>query len=47
MTDEERQQLLDLIKQAKEGKQYAFTQLIIVIAELYTILYIILYTIRM
>ena len=27
MTDEERQQLLDLIKQAKEGKQYAFTQL--------------------
>lgn len=27
MTDDERQQLLDLIKQAKEGKQYAFTQL--------------------
>jgi RNA polymerase sigma-70 factor (ECF subfamily) len=27
MTDEERQQLFDLIKQAKEGKQYAFTQL--------------------
>lgn len=27
MTDEERQQLLDLIKQAKEGKQHAFTQL--------------------
>lgn len=27
MTDEEKQQLLDLIKQAKEGKQSAFTQL--------------------
>lgn len=27
MTDEERQQLLDLINQAKEGKQFAFTQL--------------------
>lgn len=27
MTDEEKQQLLDLIKQAKEGKQNAFTQL--------------------
>lgn len=27
MTDEEKQQLLDLIKQAKEGKQIAFTQL--------------------
>ena len=27
MTDEERQQLFDLIKQAKEGKQSAFTKL--------------------
>lgn len=27
MTDEEKQQLLDLIKQAKEGKQIAFSQL--------------------
>ena len=27
MTDEERQQLFDLIKQAKEGKQIAFTKL--------------------
>lgn len=27
MTDEEKQQLFDLIKQAKEGKQFAFTKL--------------------
>ena len=27
MTDEEKQQLFDLIKQAKEGKQIAFTKL--------------------
>lgn len=27
MTDEERNKIFDLVKQAKEGKQYAFTQL--------------------